>query len=96
MNLLILCMLSVWNPTPYNWVLCYSDGPYDFYVGAEWLCRDDAIHLTGNHSIRMLPRFGMKDCLGGPDTSASDDCLMYDYDGDGSVTLRDVWIRIKL
>ncbi len=94
--IVVLLILLQWSPQPYNWHKCGSDGVYDFYVGAEFLCVDGQIHLTGSHAVRILPRMGLKQCLGGPGSPTSEDCMRYDYDADRSVTLRDVaiWMNI--
>ncbi len=90
----------VWASQPYNWHLCYSTEYYNVYVPSEKDCLvalgptgTRAIRPNGPYTARILPRFGLRDCLGGPSTPASDICLdMYNRDGDDSITMRDVAI----
>lgn len=79
-------------PQTYNWEYCYSDRDHDFYVGARWLCPFGSIVFRGDElHVKMLPTYGVYECLAGPDGADCDSCLrLWDRDQDGDVDLWDV------
>lgn len=75
----------------YNWDLCYSEFPYDFYVQAEWQCIDGVVDASqGETHVKVIPMRRIHECLAGPDVVVDFICLaLWDWDVDGDVDLRD-------
>jgi len=89
----VLLILMSWQPNAHGWYLCHAGPYYNQYVESRNDCwygyEQNAIHLTNYNSAVILMSFDPA-CISGPDLDAEDDCCGHDFDGDGSVTLRDV------
>lgn len=85
----IIMIMMLWTNQYYNWEYCYSNGDYNFYVGARWECPDGKI--KNPLMVRIFPKVELRECLSGPGVTVSDICLrLWDRDVDGDVDLRDV------
>ncbi len=94
-----MAIFSVWQPQPYpSWYKCHESGDYDVYTPDNKSCivakgplGTRAIKPNGRFTAKMYPRLGIRECMGGPDTSAADLCFrLWDRDQDGDVDLWDV------
>lgn len=87
----VIIILLTWCPNVYNWHLCNDKGKFHTYVGANWMCDQGTVDIALARTVWMVPAETFPSCLTGPIVGPmSDDCSVWDFNGDGQVDMRDI------